>query len=306
MALDLLRRRDIQQRLNQGEYVSPEERNQLEQTITEESKAPNTPNRVVDAGVTSATGFALGQSPLANLPGGSAAVSGISSFAGDVVSGRDPEQAGRNALRSAGVAGTKELAKEGTFSLLGRTYGAAGIGNLIGDLAAEGILSKSPNYTRAAARSSIKTPLSLFGLAVGGPLGMLGGSVAGNLLGNELVNDGFIGDMLDVRTNEGYRDKLEDQYGYFQGESQYDRFEERDPGTQLSILEGGYGPGREPSSSALASNTATSDPVGNVFRGIGDAIGDFFGGDDSNGDSNDSDDTDFGDRESEPGGMGGV
>lgn len=154
---------------------------------------------------------------------------------------------------------------------------------------------------RSAAKTASDFGFSMLGgivgYGLGGPLGAKAGQIAGKALSNaafESYDDGAIGDAFNARTNEVARDNLEDS-GYSYSESQ----------DATSGSTNARGTGGTPSESAAkemgrASGLGRQSYGGYNDGGYGDSGGD-SGAHDSMGGLGGA-----GDRDSSPGGMGGV
>lgn len=309
--MDPTTQKSIQKRLQKGDYVSPAEKEEYAKTMGESSRSGYYGSNAVDALATTAANLGIKQSGLLDgVPFGGAMAGGIASLTGDALSGKLNEGAIKNTLTSTAKGGLKDIARYGVSGMIGGLPGAVVSGSL-GSMLSESF-STNPNYTRAATSSAMSFPFALAGSAFG-PLGTLaGGMLGGTLVGGSLRN-GVLGDAFDMRINEGYRDKLEDEFGYTAGKAQYDGFSGLGSGTQLSLLEGGFGPENIPSGQTLANNTNQFDPIGGLvdavkdgISNLGEALSGMFDGNDNDNDSDGGWNSQDDDRDSQPGGMGGL
>lgn len=86
--------------------------------------------------------------------------------------------------------------------------GVPGVASLTGAVASEATKS-NPNFGATALSSIAKTGSSLVGTAVAGPWGGLLGGLLGGYAMKQSLDDGFFGDITDVRSREDARDRAE-------------------------------------------------------------------------------------------------
>lgn len=164
------------------------------------------------------------------------------------------------------------------------------------------------------ATTAVMDRMSSLGLSVGlamlgsllGPIGTIAASLIGTgMIGSHPVSQGFIGDMLDTRSQESFRDAYEDMTLSATERSDLDRManSEVNPGSQLAQLE------RTMDIDVDAEGRSESEAMGTNqggFGGLGIGNPGSYGGGEEGQGSEGEEGRGEGDHDSEEGGRGGV
>jgi hypothetical protein len=208
------------------------------------------------------------------------------------------------------------------YGALKDTMSMMGPVGMLGNAAMGMFSSENPTATMGSFAGGI------IGSALGGPWGGLAGSAVGGYAGGKLgesVKDGMIGDALDHRSYEGYRDSLEEgmsrqqaasyaeQLGYYEGlmdKANRDSISAPDPGkfglggnvadsfgnpASVGVTEG------SPFGGASVSNPGSTEKGLNETPSLGDLAQGMFGG--SSSDSSSGTDGGYGDPDAGGEGM---
>ena len=193
-------------------------------------------SNVADKVARNTAGYALSTTGFRDMPG----LGVVSGAVGDIVSGKPSSQVRENAGIGAGMTAIREgLNAVGAPSYVGGPL-MAGLG---AGLTAEGT---NTQVGRALAKGAVANTGGWLGALFGG--GLLGapGAILGGWLGSGVASDsfqnGFLGDALDAREYEAYRDSLESKYNYDYAKKMVDGFPSMSPSASLAAMEGELGP----------------------------------------------------------------
>lgn len=192
-------------------------------------------------------------------------------------------QAAKDAAVNGDYAGAAKHMKKGAFQGLVSVIDKATPGIPMGKVAGATMqvissvkqgMSVAEALGDAASSLGISTLATLAGGALLGPIGaMVAGYIANSTLGKQMVSQGFIGDALDSRTNEYFRDAYEDMDISKQEKAELDRMARSfvDDSAQLNALEKIKGYGINPTQ--FTGQQRGGGSAGNVGGGTGSRTG---------------------------------
>jgi hypothetical protein len=200
------------QLLSKQEYnqLSPEQRSVYLQQIKDEREGGKVDNLDlpmstagnIDPHVTSAlTNMALSKTPLGNVP---VLGSVVPSTLNAAMQGATPEQV-------ATVAGQTAVSSGAGYAL-DQLFDLPGLPSLGASLVGEAF-SDTPNYVAAGTKNLVNNAAGLIGNALFPVVGGIAAASLSDYFAQKSLEDGWLGDFADSRSNENMRDTLEDDWG---------------------------------------------------------------------------------------------
>lgn len=231
------------------------------------SNASGNPNKlaanVAGRAARALTGRALADTRIGDMP----VLPGVASrLAGDIISGKPSSQVRQNA----GVGAGMSVIREGLNAIGVPGYAGSPVMAAIN----AGLTTKGTNSQvgRASVDGFIKNAGGLLSALLGGTLLGVPGAIGAGMLGRGVVSNsfrnGFLGDALDAREYEAYRDSLEDKYSYDYAKKMVDGFPSMPPSASLTAMEDELGPDL-----GDMGEPGFFDGIGDFFNAIQDALG---------------------------------